>query len=123
MSHDHHTILVVESDEIERKLAVATLNRHRYRVLEAESPVQALMVAHQHSGPIHLAVSNLSMEDISGRELVRRLVVHHPMMKALFVSGFTDETMARHRLNKRYCLHRPYRQNDLTEKIGELLAG
>ena len=123
VSHDNHTILIVESDEIERKLAVATLNRHRYRVLEAESPVQALMVAHQHSGPIHLAVSNLSMEDISGRELVRRLVVHHPMMKALFVSGFTDETMARHRLNKRYCLHRPYRQNDLTEKIGELLAG
>ncbi len=123
VSHDHQTILIVESDEIERKLAVATLNRHRYRVLEAESPVQALMVAHQHPGPIHLAVSNLCMEDISGRELARRLVVHHPMMKVLFVSGFTDETMARHRLNKRYCLHRPYRQNDLTQKIGELLAG
>jgi len=123
VSHEHETILIVESDEIERKLAVATLNRHRYSVLEAESSVQALMVAQQHSGPIHLAVSNLSMEDISGRELVRRLVVHHPKMKALFVSGFTDETMARHRLNKRYCLHRPYRQHDLTEKIGELLAG
>ena len=123
VSHDNETILMVESDEIERKLAVATLNRHRYRVLEAESSVQALMVAQQHSGSIHLAVSNLSMEEINGRELIRRLVVQHPKMKALFISGFTDETMARHRLNKRYCLHRPYRQHDLTEKIGELLAG
>ena len=123
VSHDNETILMVESDEIERKLAVATLNRHRYRVLEAESSVHALMVAQQHSGSIHLAVSNLSMEEINGRELIRRLVVQHPKMKALFISGFTDETMARHRLNKRYCLHRPYRQHDLTEKIGELLAG
>jgi CheY-like chemotaxis protein len=75
VSRSHETILIVESDEIERKLAVATLNRQRYRVLEAESAVQALMVAQQHAGSIHLAVSNLSMEDISGRELVRRLVV------------------------------------------------
>ena len=39
------TVLLVEPHEIERKLALATLRRHRYEVLEASSPVEALMPA------------------------------------------------------------------------------
>ncbi|MDP9132975.1 MAG: ATP-binding protein [Nitrospirota bacterium] len=121
LSKGAETVLFVEEDEIARKLALSTLHRHRYHVLEAGSAVEALLVAQQHGGPIHLTVSHLSMSEISGRDLAKRLVLQHPKMKALFVSGFSDETIASHRVNKKYFLQQPYRQHDLAGKIRELL--
>ena len=121
LSKGAETVLLVEEDEITRKLASSTLQNHRYQVLEAGSAVEALLVAQQHAGPIHLTVSHLSMPEISGRELAKRLVLQHPKMKALFVSGFSDDTIASHRVNKKYFLQQPYRQHDLAGKIRELL--
>jgi hypothetical protein len=42
-------------------------------------------------------------------------------MKPLFVSGYDDEAMRHHRLNPRYLLRRPYRQDGLVEKVRDLL--
>jgi signal transduction histidine kinase len=115
------TILLVEPQEIERKLALSTLRRHRYRVLEASSPVEALVLAHQHRGALHVAVSGLIMPEITGRELARRLLRQFPTMKALFVSGYDDEAILAHRINRRFLLRRPYRQAGLVEKVRELI--
>jgi len=115
------TVLLVEPNEIDRKLALSTLLRHRYQVLEASSSVEALLLTQRHSGAVHVAVSDLMMPEISGRDLAKRLLKHHPMMKPLFVSGYDDETMVSHRLNPRYLLRRPYRQTGLVEKVRELL--
>ena len=115
------TVLLVEPNEIERKLALSTLLRHRYQVLEASSSVEALLLTQQHSGAIHVAVSDLIMPEIGGRDLAKRLLEHNPMMKPLFISGYDDETMVSHRLNPRYLLRRPYRQTGLVEKVRELL--
>jgi len=115
------TVLLVEPNEIDRKLALSTLLRHRYQVLEASSSVEALLLTQQHPGAVHVAVSDLMMPEIGGRDLARRLLKHHPMMQPLFVSGYDDETMVSHRLNPRYLLRRPYRQAGLVEKVRELL--
>lgn len=115
------TVLLVEPNEIERKLALSTLLRHHYQVLEATSSVEALLLMQQHPGVVHVAVSDLIMPEIGGRDLAKRLLEHHPMMKPLFVSGYDDETMLSHRLNPRYLLRRPYRQSGLVEKVRELL--
>jgi two-component system cell cycle sensor histidine kinase/response regulator CckA len=115
------TVLLVEPNEIDRKLALSTLLRHRYQVLEASSSVEALLLTQQHPGAIHVAVSDLMMPEIGGRDLAKRLLEHHPMMQPLFVSGYDDEAMVSHRLNPRYLLRRPYRQAGLVEKVRELL--
>jgi len=115
------TVLLVEPNEIDRKLALSTLLRHRYQVLEASSSVEALLLTQQHSGAVHVAVSDLMLPEIGGRDLARRLLTKHPMMKPLFVSGYDDEAMLSHRLNPRYVLRRPYRQAGLMEKVRELL--
>ena len=115
------TVLLVEPNEIDRKLALSTLLRHRYQVLEASSSVEALLLTQRHPGAVHVAVSDLMMPEISGRDLARRLLKHHPMMKPLFISGYDDEAMVSHRLNPRYLLRRPYRQTGLVEKVRELL--
>ena len=115
------TVLLVEPQEIERKLALSTLQRHRYRVLEASSPVEALMLAQHYTGAVHVTVSGLIMPEISGRELAKRLLQQYPTMKALFVSGYDDEAIISHRINRRYLLRRPYRQTGLVEKVRELI--
>ena len=114
-------VLLVEPNEIERKLALSTLLRHRYQILEASSSVEALLLAQRHSGAVHVVVSDLMMPEISGRDLAKRLLEQHPMIKPIFVSGFDDEAMVSHRLNPRYLLRRPYRQTGLMEKVRELL--
>ncbi|HXH86963.1 MAG TPA: hypothetical protein VNI35_09045, partial [Nitrospira sp.] len=94
---------------------------HRYHVMEASSPVEALMLAQQYAGAVHVTVSGSLMPEISGRELAKRLLKRHPMMKALFVSGYDDEAILSHRINRRYLLRRPYRQTGLVEKVRELI--
>lgn len=117
------TILLVEPNEIDRKLALSTLLRHRYQVLEASSPVEALLLTQHHAGAVHVTVTGLMMPEIGGRDLARRLLKQYPLMKPLFVSGYDDETMVSHRLNPRFLLRRPYRQAGLVEKVRELLDG
>ena len=115
------TVLLVEPHEIERKLALSTLRRHRYRVLEASSPVEAIMLVQQYTGAVHVTVSGLIMPEISGRELAKRLLKQYPTMKALFVTGYDDEAIISHRINRRFLLRRPYRQRGLVEKVRELI--
>lgn len=115
------TVLLVEPHEIERKMALSTLLRHRYHVLEASSPVEALMLAQQYTGAVHVTVSALVLPELSGRELAKRLLKQHPTMKALFVSGYDDEAIISHRINRRFLLRRPYRQIGLVEKVRELI--
>ena len=115
------TILLVEENEIERKLALSALQQHRYRVLEAASSVEALMLMQQYNGVLHLTVSPLVMSEIGGRELASRLLHQHPMMKALFISSYDDETIRHHRINQRFVLQQPYRQSGLVEKVREML--
>lgn len=45
LAKGEETILLVEENEIERKLALSALQRYGYRVLEAASSVEAL-IAH-----------------------------------------------------------------------------
>ncbi|MCC6141425.1 MAG: response regulator [Nitrospira sp.] len=115
------TILLVEEDEIRRKLVGSMLVRHKYRVLEAASSVEAVMLTQRHQGVVHLTVSPLVLPEIGGRELARRLLTHQPTMRALFVSSYDDEAMAHHRINRRCVLQHPYRQARLVEKVREML--
>lgn len=121
LSKGHETVLLVEEDEIVRRLTSATLHRHHYQVLEAGSAVEALLLAQQHQGPIHLTVSHLSMAEINGGELAQRLALQHPTMKALFLSGFPDATVASHHGARRHFLQRPYGQRELAGKVREVL--
>jgi len=117
----NETILLVEENEIGRKLALSALHRCRYHVLEAASSVEALMVTQRYQGILHLTVSPLVMPELGGRELARRLMHHQPKMKALFVSSYDDETIQQHRINQRFVLQSPYRQFGLIEKVREVL--
>lgn len=115
------TVLVVLEDEWQRKCVAALLHRAQYQVLEAGSGVEALMVARGQSGGIQLLVSDLVMAEMSGAELAERLLVERRTMKAIFISGYPDEVMIRHRIAPRCHVQKPIRTEDLLRRMRVVL--
>jgi CheY-like chemotaxis protein len=90
------TILLVEDEAPVRKLARGFLESSGYTVLEAKDGVEAIQLAQQHSGPIHLMVTDVVMPQMSGDQLIERMAQLRPEMKVLCMSGYTDEALIHH---------------------------
>jgi CheY-like chemotaxis protein len=90
------TILLVEDESPVRNLVARVLRSNGYQVLGAATGEQALSMAAQHSGPIHLLLTDIVMPGMSGRELALALTKVHTTLRVLFMSGYTDETVSRH---------------------------
>jgi CheY-like chemotaxis protein/two-component sensor histidine kinase len=85
----NETVLVAEDDPAVRSLAVRALRRYGYAVLSAMDGVQALDVASNHAGPIHLFVTDVLMPRMGGPEAAERLKRARPGTPVLFISGYT----------------------------------
>jgi YesN/AraC family two-component response regulator len=64
-------------------------------VLEAQDGEEALWVARQRQGLIHLLVTDVVMPRMNGRQLADLLCRERPETRVLFVSGHADETITR----------------------------
>jgi two-component system cell cycle sensor histidine kinase/response regulator CckA len=89
------TILVVEDDPMVRSIVKAMLEDRGYRVVVADSGEAALETVETLEGPIHLVLSDLVMPGLNGRETVDRLRGLRPGVRALFMSGYTDDAVIR----------------------------
>jgi signal transduction histidine kinase/ActR/RegA family two-component response regulator len=94
--HGTEAILLVEDEESVRKLACRTLKERGYTVLTASHPDKALALGARHPDPIRLLVTDVVMPGMGGRDLAERMTQSHPEMKVLYVSGYTDDAIARH---------------------------
>ena len=80
-------VLLVEDEELLRKSLLRALKRRGYTVIEAAHGGEALRLAQEHEGPIHLVLSDFHMPGMNGRDLVARLTADWPQLKVLFMSG------------------------------------
>jgi two-component system cell cycle sensor histidine kinase/response regulator CckA len=119
----NETILLVEDAEPLRKLAHMFLRDNGYQVLTAADGSEALQVAAEHAGPIHLLLTDVVMPGINGRVLAERLAPRHPAMKVLFMSGYTDSFIAGHGVLEEglHLLHKPFTEEALMRNVRELL--
>lgn len=119
------TILLVEDADIVRKLATEVLESSGYRVLQAKSGEDALLLCEQEETRIHLLLTDVVMAKMSGKELADRLAPLRPEMKVLFMSGYTDDSIVHHGvLDPRVSfIEKPFTPGGLTQKIREVLDG
>jgi PAS domain S-box-containing protein len=119
------TVLVVEDETTVRLVAVGSLKKAGYRVLEASHGEEALRVASGHEGPIHLVLTDVLMPGIHGPELVKRLQETRPALRALYMSGHADDALLHHGILEGGLsfLEKPFTRNDLTKKVREVLDG
>jgi two-component system, cell cycle sensor histidine kinase and response regulator CckA len=85
------TVLLVEDAEALRGLTREVLEAAGYTVLEAANGEEALRVSGACQTRIHLLLTDLVMPDMSGRELAGWLRVADSTLKAVFMSGYTDQ--------------------------------
>ncbi len=87
------TILLVEDEEGVRRMVLTALERAGYHVLVAAGGAEALDVVRAHEGPIHLAVTDMVMPRMTGRELASALRLERPATAVLYMSGYPGDTL------------------------------
>jgi CheY-like chemotaxis protein len=99
------------------------LEARGYRVLLAGAGAEALTLVEQHAGQISLLISDVVMPDMSGRELANRVAQIRPDMHVLFVSGYTDETIAHHGVLEQGVnfLQKPFTPDALARTVRRIL--
>src|SRR5207237_540611 len=90
------TILLVEDEEIVRKMTRNILEECGYEVLTASNGVEALKVCASHGGAIDLLLTDVVMPHMGGRRLAEHMKVSHPRTRVLYMSGYTDDAILRH---------------------------
>lgn len=90
------TILLVEDDEPLRELIVSTLRNAGYSVLEADAPEKALALMKKNEGTVHLLLTDMVMPQISGIQLLKLLRASSPELRAILMSGYAADVVARH---------------------------
>jgi len=120
---DAETLLVVEDDELVRKLTCEALRHYGYQVLEAANGGEALLACEKLQVPVSLMITDVVMPQMSGRELADRLHQLHPEMRVLYMSGYTDDAVIRHGLSDTamFFLQKPFTPSALAIKVREVL--
>ncbi len=117
------TILVVEDEEAIRRLTCRVLEAQGYTVLSAASGGEALLLLEKHAREIHLLITDVVMPAVSGRELARSAAALRPLMKVLFMSGYTDNVIVHHGVLDAGTafLQKPFTPRSLAQKVREVL--
>ncbi len=108
------TVLVVDDEELIRKLAVMTLQGRGYCVLQASDGKEAVELYAREKDRIDLVLLDLTMPVLSGREAFRQLLDLNPRVKVIFASGYAAEQLSD--LEKEHMVgfvKKPYRPNEL----------
>ena len=120
------TILVVEDEPALRELVVNVLELCGYRILQACTGIEALIVWEKHKQEIDLLLTDMVMPGgISGRQLAERLQAQDPDLKVIYTSGYSpgmagkDITL----LEGFNFLAKPYPPSRLANVVRECLDG
>jgi two-component system cell cycle sensor histidine kinase/response regulator CckA len=118
------TILLVEDDEQLRKVTRGILTGLGYTVLDAAAGPEALRLCEKHDGKIHLLVTDVVMPKMSGPQLAEKVVAMRPGIRALFMSGYTDDAIVNHGVLESGVdfLQKPLTPDAVARKIREVLT-
>ena len=114
------TVLVVDDDAMVRSFEAELLSSQGYKVLQAESGMEALRLAD--TATIHLLLTDFLMPDVDGLELTRRFRSVHPETPVLMVSGSLPSTDNRIENLARFgFLPKPFALAELLQKVRTLI--
>ncbi len=117
------TILLAEDNDQVRKLALDILERQGYNVISASSGDEALAIMRDHTGPLHLLLTDVVMPGMNGRDLYERISHQLPDLKVIYMSGYTEDVIAdRGVLNEGvHFIQKPFSLLSLAVKVRSVL--
>ena len=118
------TLLLVEDEENVRQPLIQILGSRGYKVLAAADALEAIQISQAHVGPIHLMITDILMDGMSGVELAERLSFKRPEMRVLFATGYPAGLTEGAKLGgDANLLKKPFSGRELSTKIREILQG
>jgi DNA-binding NtrC family response regulator len=116
-------VLLVEDDDMVRRMTAAILNKIGYSVLIAETPSEALAMFKKEDTPIDLLITDVVMPQMSGMELNDKIKAIRPGIKVLFMSGYTENVIVRQGVLKEdvHFVQKPFSLNDFARKVREAI--
>jgi two-component system, cell cycle sensor histidine kinase and response regulator CckA len=118
------TMLVVDDEEMVRRLAARMLSTLGYRVLEARDGAEAVRVLQRANARIDGVLTDLAMPGIGGRRLGETITSCWPEIKVLYMSGYAAKRMVKEgALDPSHpFIQKPFTSEQLGWKVRELLA-
>ena len=118
------TILLVEDEAAVRTLVLTVLSQAGYRVIEAASGQEAIAAAGRSAQGIDLVITDVVMPGMNGRALAASLVAARPELRVIFMSGYTDDILARHGVLEpgTFFLAKPFTTTALLRRVREALS-
>ncbi|MEO5766380.1 MAG: PAS domain S-box protein [Casimicrobiaceae bacterium] len=115
------TVLLVEDEGALRAVTQRLLVRLGYTVLLAANAAEAMQLFADNAS-IDLLLTDVVMPGASGPELAVRLVAERPALKAIYMSGYTDEAIVDQGVLAPGVafLHKPFSSETLERKIREV---
>jgi two-component system, cell cycle sensor histidine kinase and response regulator CckA len=113
----------VEDEPAVRRLLKKILCAHGYQVIEAGSPAEALAVADRPDTRPDILVTDVIMPEMNGRVLHDRLRARLPDLPVLYVSGYSEDVLARSGILEPgiRLLPKPFRSLALTQMVRDAL--
>jgi len=117
------TILLVEDEDAVRSLVETILTADGYKILVANSPVQAVDICGSFSGVIDVLLTDVIMPEMSGPELAEELLMVRPDLKVIYMSGYAGEHLDEEGVNAEGAslLQKPFTAAALEDKIRQTL--
>ena len=118
----NETILVVEDEEAIRALAKRILERNGYTVISTGRGREAIAVAREYAGNIHLLLSDVIMPEMLGKAVAREVQAISPTIRVLYMSGSQPVLASRGTLDAGVTLVvKPFSERELLASIREVL--
>nr|WP_218943014.1 ATP-binding protein [Sphingomonas sp. R-74633] len=113
---DRGTAMVVDDEDLVRASTAHMLSELGYRVIEAESAEEALLLL-ESAGEVELLVTDHLMPGITGIDLAARVRTQRPDMHVLVVSGYAEGKGISPDTPR---LTKPFKQSDLARSLAQL---
>ncbi len=116
-------ILLVEDDLSLKNLIVKIVQKLGYRVTAVANGMEALTAVVDNGLCPDLVITDVVMPEMNGKELADQLKNRLPDLKVLFISGYTDEIIARRGVINPDIpfLQKPFSRDQVADKIEKLL--
>ncbi|MBN1884779.1 MAG: PAS domain S-box protein [Candidatus Krumholzibacteriota bacterium] len=116
-------VLVIEDEDAVRALVARILAGHGYRVTVAADPAEALAACE--AARFDLAVSDLVLPGMGGRELADALRLRGGPARVLFMSGYTEDAVVSREVHDADIpfIRKPFTVEALLRKVRETIDG
>lgn len=119
----HGRILVIDDEDVVREMATDMLVALGYTVMTAADGDEALALYREKMNEIDLAVIDMVMPRMGGRDCFRELKKLNPAIKAILSTGYSRDGAAQEILDEGMMgfAQKPYRMNQLSELVASVL--